>query len=128
MACAPRGESHSLSQVLESAKFRYAKVQQVQVPGDLMPNLQVLVGSLESLLKNSVSSAKSDAKQVASAIDILVGHAGYTNRPAFGELLYQYLAISNGETSRVSDATIKLLVSRTYSLLASELETTQFKI
>ena len=121
----PRGESKSLKQVLEQARARYKAVQTVQVNDDIEDRLLTILKTLESL-EQAESIQAQDLKTVGNHLAKLLPHAGYTVRPAMAELMKQYLAMSEVEQPG-TDATL-LLASRTYSLLASELETTQFKL
>jgi hypothetical protein len=119
-ACAPRGESKSLSEVLDGAKTRYAEASgKTQVEG-----LSALEGSLANLIENPSAAG---AKSISETLRKLIMKTGYTSRPALGELIEQYQIIGFDTSEMpVNRARVKLLVARTYNLLARELETTAF--
>jgi hypothetical protein len=125
-ACAPRGESKSLAEVLETAKERYALVKDEAKSPKVVEALKSVLAELESVEKARGVLAESSADKVALTLNGLIEHAGYTSRPAMTELMNQYLYVSEHGAEN-ADATL-LLASRTYSLLASELETTKFAI
>lgn len=121
--CAPRGESKSLDEVYQLAKARYSKVQNTETPEHVSPVLTKLVENLNAAGKNG----QMDVTGVAGGLADLSNHASFTNRPAFAELAAQYRALSSSK-DKANPAGIKLLASRTYSLLASELETAKFRL
>lgn len=119
-ACAPRGESKSLSQVLESAKTRYAQASSSVKDDDL----SALDQSLTALIQNPSAAG---AKSISDSLRKLIVKTGYTSRPALGELIEQYQLIGFGASEMpVNSSRVKLLVARTYNLLSRELETTAF--
>ena len=83
-----------------------------------------LLSELDAMLKNPEGEAARRAPVVGDRLSALVKRAGYTARPAFHELTNQFRMLS--ETGKGNPGAVKLLVSRTYGLLASELETTRF--
>ena len=122
----PRGESKSLKQVLETARSRYKAVQHVAIENDAVEDrLLTILKTLEALEKANGAHAEKLASLGKDLAEI-IPHAGYTVRPALNELMKQYLAMSKEENPN-HNASL-LLASRTYSILASELETTRFKL
>jgi hypothetical protein len=61
---------------------------------------------------------------VGKALSELTTYAGYTTRPALGELAEQWIGL---KASAEAPST-RLLISRTYGVLASELEAVGFAI
>lgn len=156
--CAPRGESRSTEEVLESSRARFEQAlsqsPEVDQQTSLLKNIAI---GLETMVEigNSNKSAESfafgqpvqasDMKKVrgvagdiAAQLLTLTSRAGYTSRPSLGELANQYRVIASFGTSTVeqtalgtgelSTGAIALLAARTYSLLASEVETTGFQV
>lgn len=122
-SCAPRGESKSLSEVFEAAKTRYTTARS---GAQGIAELQ----SLESTLSSWVSKPSYDgARKISDTLRTLIVKTGYTSRPAMGELIEQYQTIGFDKSAmKISPSRVKLLVARTYNLLASELETTAFRV
>ena len=122
-SCAPRGEYKSVNELLTKARQRYSKNfnQSSAVASDLQ--------SLSNLLDSLVTEQRLDmAKEISESLRSLNNKAGYTTRPALNEIILQYQAIAQKQAMDNKDGTIKLIVSRTYNLLASELESTGFKL
>ena len=112
-ACEPRGETRTLAQIHTDSKERFQKVESAAVNPD----------AKSALIKASKFLAAPDpagTKEMAQTLELLSPHASPTNRTSINELANQY-RLSNG-----SGAAMELLASRTYSLLASELETAKF--
>lgn len=129
VACAPRGESKSLNEVVTIAKNRFALVQDVPVDSAVQESLKPVVKALEDLVNNPRGGGVTkNSKVIATALSQLSVRASYTNRPAMGEVLSQYLVMINTPATEVNGAAVKLLAARTYSLLASELETRRFSL
>lgn len=130
-ACAPRGETSSLTQILEAEKNRYRVASQGIPQSDVGTKVTSVSGKLQELetLKDAAAVA-SRSSEVAELLSDIVPHAGYTSRPALSELMTQYRMIGTGtRTAEVTEtAQVRLLVSRTYSALASELESTKFAL
>jgi hypothetical protein len=134
VSCAPRGETRSLAELLASAKDRYSTSRSGSgLPQTAQNSLDGLTKALSDfLLSGNVRDTGSNAAKVVVQMSALAKSAGYTSRPAFYELLKQYEAIAN-DSRRLSNAgkdspQVKLLVARTYNLLARELETTRFQL
>lgn len=121
----PRGESQSLEDVVRNARQRYSEVKSVEVPEAVAADLKAILSALESMEKSKEVDAATFS-DVAKALSSLLPHAGYTVRPAMSELMKQHLAMSN-ERKPGYTASL-LLASRTYSVLATELETTGFQL
>jgi hypothetical protein len=128
-----RGETKSLTEVFDTAKHQY----QSQNVKDLAPEVSTVLASVNGGLDNLVSASSAgqnpaatdinkQGEQVADALLSIVNKCGFTVRPAMGELISQYRSL--GSSGSVNAGGVKLLVSRTYQLLSSELETTRFKL
>ena len=130
-ACAPRGETRTLNQVLTSAKDRYARVTAIKDGSSYNKLLDEVVDAMDELVVGGPRQAELTARveRIDQILSQLVDVAGYPSRPAMGELIDQYRAVSRRATeSGLSLAQLKLLVARTYNLLAVELETTKFAV
>ena len=133
IGCAPRGETKNLDEILANAKGRYTALQR---EGKIEKPLQEKMANLGDALDALVSQAETGSVRVAEsatgvAVELaeLTPKAGYTARPAFGELTKQYRHLGKSDDGRVVEgAKVKLLVARTYSLLAGELETSAFRV
>ena len=121
-ACAPRGETHTLETVLHTAKARYAALNATGLDSDASASLAKLVEGLKQMEGGQAPAAL--ANQNADLLTQLESKAGYTSRPSMHELIGQFKALP----STANAAATKLLVARTYNLLASELETTRFAV
>lgn len=135
VSCAPRGETITLDEVLAKAERRYSEL---VVAAKVSPAAQPLFAAVTSQVKEVASKLPRNSQKLAQEIDAaglkdmgddlakIILHAGYTNRPALTEIAGQYRALS--ALPSVDPAQLKLLVARTYSILAAELETTQFSV
>ncbi|MBX7143660.1 MAG: hypothetical protein K1X79_04345 [Oligoflexia bacterium] len=128
-ACAPRGETKNLDEILAASKARYSRVSSAMAQQDVGAALSTVSKHLEALVSGDAMHAGQDLGQVADLLSQLVSKSGYTVRPAMGEIMAQYrnLASSSGHT-QVTSAQLKLLAARTYDLLSGELETTKFGV
>lgn len=129
-ACAPRGEYSSLDEVLNAAKDRYKSSSKHAASADVSKRLSELEGHLTKLEgAKSATDVAAASKGVVDGLDSLTPRAGYTSRPAMGQLSDQYrkLAATKPE-EKVAQPQLKLIVSRTYSLLASELNGIRFAL
>ena len=113
-ACEPRGETRTLDQIRSDAKQRFQKVESAAVN----PDAKAALGKASKFLNAPDPAATLEMAQV---LEQLLPHASATNRTSINELANQYRA-SNGS----GGAALDLLTSRTYTLLASELETAKF--
>jgi hypothetical protein len=128
--CAPRGESHTVEQILTDARAAYQSVS-AQAPADTSAALKFLTSSLDRLAGiGGGGDAKVISQEIANSLTELGTKAGYPARPAIAELVNQYRTIATQEGASISIGApnLKVLAARTYSLVASELKTTQFKI
>jgi hypothetical protein len=124
-ACGPRGETNTLDQVFSSAQADFTKSKKVQVPAAVTKDFEFVEQSLAKLVSSDFSKAEAVAPKIAEALVRLSRHSGYTVRPSIGELANQYLVLAQRDTA---SASVKLLVARTYSLLAQELGSTAFRL
>jgi len=128
--CAPRGESHTVDEILSDARRGYQSVV-VAKAGNYKDQLTSLASSLDKLAGiGGGGDAKVVSGGIADSLQGLIEHAGFTVRPAMTELINQYRVVASSATRDVSIGApnLKLLVARTYTLVSSELKTTQFKI
>ncbi len=123
-ACGPRGETRTLDDVLQSSKQRFTNAQGASIPQTQAAILKEIPGRLEQLAGAATPQSAKTAGEVADLLSSLISHAGYTARPALAEIVTQYRMLPTAQAS----AAPRLLVARTYSLLASELETTHFAV
>lgn len=135
LACAPRGETRSLDQVLEAARERYGAVSNVPVDPHVGQSLKAITQHLADLEKPlALPQFSQKSAMVADLLDSLDRKAGYTSRASLADIANQYRGLSsqaNGQSNIDANAQLaraRLLVARTYGLLASELETTKFAI
>jgi hypothetical protein len=82
---------------------------------------------LEKVVSNSVSSSQ-NAADIARYLDQLIAKAGYTSRPALGELLNQWTALANAPEGTTYKPSERLLAARTFFALGSELEGVRFSL
>jgi hypothetical protein len=127
--CGPRGESHTVDQILADARSGFQQVS-TAATGDAAGSLKNLASALDKLAGlGGGGDAKAVSSDVANTLTGLSGKVGYTVRPALAELVSQYRTVAEDSASAsIGAPNLKLLVARTYSLMASELTTTQFKI
>lgn len=124
IGCAPRGETKSLDEILQIATRRYEKALAADVDPTTKERLAELASHLERVREGKKVSTASTF--VADELHKLTDSSGYTSRPAMGELANQYRSIAKAGNS--SEDQRILLVSRTYTLLAQELETMKFRV
>lgn len=128
-SCTPRGETHTLDQILDSARARFNKVALNAVDDSTDSQINALVSKMESLLEKP-STIEQQGRGALTALADELGNvttkAGFTSRPALGQVAEQYRSLSNDE--KISSDQVKLLLFRTYSVLAAELETNRFGI
>lgn len=134
-ACEPRGETISLPQVLENSKKEFSAALNSldgKAAGDLKPQLDKISSLLESMTKeNGAASLAQTSEEIAKILAQLTAQAGYTSRPALGEIANQFREVQESMSREAKGAqesvsALKLLASRTYSLLASELQGLRF--
>lgn len=133
-ACAPRGETQSLAEILSQQRDRYRsaeiRAKDVSVKAQLDQVIQKLA-HIENV--QDPGALKPATGELRAALAELLPHTGYTVRPALSEIVSQYQALSNGSALTTDPALagspeIRLLLARTYSVLASELETGKFSL
>lgn len=136
--CEPRGETKTLQQVLELARnaFEQAKGGSVALDPEISGVVSKLTSNFEILLTSTdMSAVQAKCGEIADALAQVVTRAGFTARPAFGELINEFRTLGsaapNGGTADFAAnnrAPLRLLVARTYRLLASELAATRFQV
>jgi len=127
--CMPRGETKTLAEVLSSAQARYSDVSKAGLPADVTAVLDKVSADLQALTaSDDVAGAAEKVAAVGDSIAGLVNKAGFTSRAALNEISLQYRALGSGAADSITPAQVKLLASRTYSVLAAELETTKFAL
>ena len=136
--CQPRGETKTVREIVELSQERYAAVgsELTSLSPDVSSALGKVTSHLESLLgavskqEGAVDIRELGARpvEVATLLEQLLTRAGYTARPALDQLSQQYRMLGSTGEHAVSAATLELLVSRTYGTLASELESTKFRV
>jgi len=125
--CLPRGETRSLDQVYQSSKQRFYARSEGDLPSGVGEDLKTIAGNLEQAAHTPASGPL--ASQVAKTLETLTFKAGYTSRPAFGEIIKQWRAVeAHPPQSSRSQSSITLLASRTFSVLASELGGVRFSL
>lgn len=125
--CAPRGESKSLGEVIDTGKARYMAAKSAKVSDEIQTKLAALTGRLDEVL-NAAKQGNVDAAalgQVDEMLSDLILHAGVTARAGMNQLSKQYRELS-ASTDSASAGAVGLLVGRTYSAIGAELETTKF--
>ena len=130
VGCGPRGESHTVEQILDDARVSY-QAASTKVPSADAATLKSLQTSLDKLAGlGGGGDAKAVAGEIANSLNGLMTRAGYTVRPAMAELISQYRTVAADTASKVSigSPNLKLLAARTYSLLSAELTTSQFRL
>jgi hypothetical protein len=127
--CLPRGETITLDQVLQDAKNRFAAADRKSVPEIVSPVFEDLSTKLQQLTDaNESFDYSGNTRAVSDLINEITPHAGYTSRPSLTELSSQYRFFKAGSSAAETKSKAKLLVSRTYTLLSGELETTKFQM
>ena len=129
--CAPRGETRSLQQVLETARYQFAKLVREEQSEPLKGTLLGVAKDLEAMVSaNGVGAQVTQSSNaVATTLNALIQTAGYTSRASMREILMQHRVLSNDASkAEVNPARVKLLVARTYSVISSEVATTKFAV
>lgn len=117
--CAPRGESAPVEEVYEKAAIRFQRSLE-QAPAQVAALELASLGShVEKFLTDGAQK-----EVLYERLQTLIKNAGYTNRPAFTELIVQL-----GEDGNVEHKAQRyLLASRVFHTIASELESTGFQV
>jgi hypothetical protein len=128
-SCAPRGENQSVDQVLKTQHDNFNSfARNASINEAAAANLKTLTDSLSKLEATEDAKAMGPTSEaISDNISNLILKAGFTSRPALTELSNQYRAISQNPDG-ANHAAVKLLMARTYSALAAELETTKFAL
>lgn len=128
IGCNPRGETKTLDEVFRAAEGRFYQVYRADGAGKGQPavssSLRVVVDTLKEIESAGEQSLTDRYGAVGKALSELTTYAGYTTRPALGELAEQWIGL---KASAEAPST-RLLISRTYGVLASELEAVGFAI
>ncbi len=130
VGCQPRGESHTLEQILSDARSGYSALT-VQPPSEVDAFLTQLKNNLDKLAGlGGGGDARELAGEVAGILGELSQKSGFTVRPAMTELMNQYKGIADGTGSAISIGApnLQLLVARTFSLLTAERSTSNFSL
>lgn len=128
--CGPRGEAHTVDQILSDARGGYESVASKVSPND-NGAIRTLTSNIDKVAGiGGGGDARSLSSDIAAQLEGLSVRAGYTARPAMAELVNQYrnVAADKGANVSIGAPHLKLLAARTYSLLTAELNTTQFRL
>lgn len=126
--CKPRGETKTLEEVVRGAEDRFHRVYSAEV-SEGSKKVEV-VASLKSVadtlgdLRTASGTIPDKYALIGRTLSDLAIHAGYTSRPALGELSEQWLGLH----AAAEAPNTRLLISRTYGVLASELEAVGFAV
>jgi len=124
--CPPRGETRTLAEVLANSKARFSAVKVDGLPDGVAQAVGSITAALETMIGSSDPVAiASTSAGIAETLAGLTLKAGFTSRPAMGELAAQFRTIGAGG-AQVASNNVQLLASRTFTVLAAELETTRF--
>ena len=144
-SCGPRGESKSLQQVFQRALKEYKQYKDEGTPlnSEVADNLKSITKLLQNItVAKKLNEIGPDSQRVAKLLQQLVPATGYTSRPALTEIIEQYNSVAQA-SSKINDGSdskeilskseldmdaVKLLVARTFFLLASELKTVRFQL
>ena len=126
VGCGPRGETRTLDEVVKSARERFYVSSEGKMPADVQMELTAVASRLDKVLDSSATPL--EVAEIPKVLDGLITKAGYTSRPALGELLSQWVARSEISKEAASAASDKLLVARTFSALGSELKAVRFAL
>jgi hypothetical protein len=130
VGCGPRGEAHTIDQILTDARGGYESVAN-KVPANDGATIKTLTANIDKVAGiGGGGDARTLSSDIASQLEGLSVRAGFTARPAMAELINQYrnVAADKGATVSIGAPHLKLLAARTYSLLTAELNTTQFRL
>lgn len=126
--CAPRGETKTLNQVLAGAQQRYEAAPKSRLDADTSMKLNSLTRTMNELVaEERVVDVSDKLADVADLLNELSLRASYTSRPALAELGTQFRVMGT-ESGNPTLNKRKLIIARTFRLLASELETISFKL
>ena len=128
--CGPRGESHTVDQILTDARGGYESVANKASPNDTSA-IRSLTSNIDKVAGiGGGGDARALSSDIAAQLEGLSVRAGYTARTAMAELVNQYrnVAADKGSNLSIGAPHLKLLAARTYSLLTAELNTSQFRL
>ena len=130
--CAPRGETQNMNDLVAQARDRLRVAEQGAAASPAKQQVAQVIEKLAAMEKvQDPAILKPATLEVSALLSDLMPRAGYTVRPSFAEISAQYRELGNGapvttDSSKPGAPEIRLLLVRTYSLLASELETGKF--
>jgi len=127
IACGPRGETRSLDEVVANARELFYSNSEGKLAPEVKEELVEVAKRLDMVASNSNSSAQ-NAADIARYLDQLIAKAGYTSRPALGELFNQWTALANAPEGTIYKPSERLLAARTFFALGSELEGVRFSL
>ncbi len=130
VGCGPRGEAHTVDQILSDARGGYESAAG-KVQGNDTSTIRTLTSNIDKVAGiGGGGDARVLSADIATQLEGLSVRAGYTARPAMAELVNQYRNVAADKGSKVSIGAphLKLLAARTYSLLTAELNTTAFRL
>ncbi|MCB0329215.1 MAG: hypothetical protein KDD70_06115 [Bdellovibrionales bacterium] len=148
VGCAPRGETKTLDEVFQIAKQRYERgITESKASSETRERLLKIVSSFDEFVNaESEAQVKNASQLISDEMQALIMNAGYTTRPALGEIVKSYRGLAypeerespvstggDGTSSEpapyeLNESAKKLLVARSYTALAQELETTSFQV
>ena len=126
----------SVDQVLSLQRTKFAtKLPHADLDAQTATALRQLSTQLEDFIRDiDKQSIVISASKISTDLKKLSNHASYTSRPALTELFNQFTVISSSQEevgindSYFRESARKLLAARTYSALASEIETMKFQL
>jgi hypothetical protein len=132
MACQPRGESKSVNEILSLSSQAYRQAFDGEpLPERVSGRLPELSDALQRIVdETELARKQAIAGAIVDHLRSLVISAGYTTRPALGELIDQFSAIAQKDVrpNLLDDSAVALLASRTFYLLAAELKGIRFQL
>jgi hypothetical protein len=129
-ACTPRGENRSVDEVLKIDQARFAVAVKNAPAADTKVGGSIVQvkNKLDEMVAAATTAVPTKSGEIAGLLSGITMNAGYTSRPSLDEMVARYRELSATSSDKITVPQVKLLVARTYSLLASELETTKFAL
>ena len=125
--CLPRGETKTLDEIYQSAKANFLTSNKKSVPGEVASAVEALSIKLQAFGEGGQGfNYEQSSRELAEILGSITSHAGYTSRPALGEVATQYRTFATQGDSTAISAKAKLLTARAMSLITGELQTTKF--